>query len=56
MTTVPANVPPWKCGTSPAAARSSVDFPDPDAPASSTSSPGSTVKDTPSSTFRDAPG
>ena len=49
MTTRPANVPPWKCGTSPHAARSSVDLPDPDAPASSTSSPGSTANDTSSS-------
>jgi hypothetical protein len=41
----PANAPPWKCGTSPAAARRSVDFPEPDAPASTTNSPGSTASD-----------
>ena len=50
----PPNVPPWKCGTSPAAARSSVDLPEPDPPASSTSSPGSTVSETSSSAARRA--
>ena len=30
----PANSPPWKCGTSPQAARSSVDLPDAESPAS----------------------
>ena len=35
----PAKVPPWKCGTSPLAARSSVDLPEPDAPATTTSCP-----------------
>ena len=54
--TRPANVPPWKCGTSPHAARSSVDFPDPEAPASSTSSPGSTANDTSSSAGASTPG
>ena len=34
--------PPWKCGTRPAAARSSVDLPEPEPPASTTNSPGST--------------
>ena len=29
-TTRPAKTPPWKCGTSPAIARRSVDFPEPD--------------------------
>ena len=33
------NSPPWKCGTSPAAARSSVDLPEPEPPASTTNSP-----------------
>ena len=37
------------CGTRPEAARSSVDFPEPVAPASTTNSPGSTVSDTESS-------
>ena len=52
----PANVPPWKCGTRPAAARRSVDLPEPDAPASTTNSPGSTVSDTSRSEGRFAPG
>ena len=42
----PANSPPWKCGTSPAAARSSVDLPEPEPPASTTNSPGSTRSET----------
>ena len=46
-TTRPANVPPWKCGTSPVAARSSVDLPDADRPASTTNSPGLDVRETP---------
>ena len=37
--TRPAKRPPWKCGTSPASARSSVDLPEPDGPSSATSSP-----------------
>ena len=42
----PANTPPWKCGTSPQAARSSVDLPEPDPPETTTNSPGSTVSET----------
>ncbi len=38
----PANAPPWKWGTSPLATRSRVDFPEPEMPTSTTSSPGST--------------
>ena len=38
---VPAKRPPWKCGTRPQAARSSVDLPWPESPASRHSSPGS---------------
>ena len=45
-TTRPAKRPPWKCGTSPASARSSVDLPDPDGPRSATTSPGSSARDT----------
>ena len=41
-TTRPSNRPPWKCGTSPASARRSVDFPEPDGPRSAIRSPGST--------------
>ena len=52
----PANAPPWKCGTSPLATRSSVDFPEPDAPASTTSSPGSISSVTSSSAGAAAPG
>ena len=33
-TTRPENVPPWKCGTRPASARTSVDLPEPDGPSS----------------------
>ena len=36
--------PPWKCGTSPQAARSSVDLPCPESPASRQNSPGSSAK------------
>ena len=39
--TRPEKRPPWKCGTSPASARSSVDLPEPDGPNSATTSPGS---------------
>ena len=39
----PSIAPPWKCGTRPQPARSRVDFPDPERPASTTNSPGSTV-------------
>ena len=42
-TSRPPNAPPWKCGTSPDAARRSVDFPEPEPPASTTNSPGSTA-------------
>ncbi len=46
-TTRPAKRPPWKCGTSPDSARSSVDLPEPEAPSSATNSPGATRSDTP---------
>ena len=36
----PANVPPWKWGTSPLAILSSVDLPEPEAPATTTSCAG----------------
>ncbi len=36
--------PPWKCGTRPAAARSSVDLPEPEGPASTQNSPGSSAR------------
>ena len=45
--TRPAKRPPWKCGTSPASERSSVDLPPPEGPSSSTRSPSETVSDTP---------
>jgi hypothetical protein len=54
-TTRPANVPPWKCGTSPEAARSSVDLPLADRPATTTNSPGATDSETPRSDGADAP-
>ncbi len=54
--TRPANSPPWKCGTSPAAARSRVDLPAPDPPASTTSSPGSIASVTSHSAGAPAPG
>ena len=38
--------PPWKCGTSPASARSSVDLPLPDGPSSATISPSSSSRET----------
>ena len=50
--TRPEKRPPWKCGTSPASARSSVDFPDPDGPSSATISPSSSRSDTSSSARR----
>ena len=37
----PVASPPWKCGTSPQSARSSVDLPEPDTPASTVKVPGS---------------
>ena len=46
-TTRPAKRPPWKCGTSPASARSSVDLPEPEGPSSATTSPGSSSSETP---------
>ena len=55
-TSRPANSPPWKCGTSPPAARSSVDLPEPEPPASTTNSPGSTRSETSASAGRAAPG
>ena len=42
-------LPPWNHGTSPASARSTVDFPEPDGPSSSSTSPGSTDSVTSSS-------
>ncbi len=45
-TTRPANRPPWKCGTRPAKARSSVDLPEPDGPSSATDSPGASSSET----------
>ena len=52
----PANVPPWTCGTMPAAARRSVDFPAADPPASTTNSPGSMRSVTSRSAGSRAPG
>ena len=48
--------PPWKCGTSPLAQRSSVDLPEPVPPASTTNSPGSTSSETSRSAGARAPG
>ncbi len=48
-TTQPEKRPPWKCGTSPASARSRVDLPEPDGPKSATTSPGSSSSETPCS-------
>ena len=47
--TRPAKRPPWKCGASPQAARSSVDLPCPERPASRQNSPGAMARLTPSS-------
>ena len=47
--TRPCRSPPWKCGTRPSAARSSVDLPDPEPPTSSTSWPAPICRSTPSS-------
>ena len=44
-TTLPAKRPPWKWGTSPESARSSVDLPEPEGPNSATTSPGSSESD-----------
>ena len=55
-TALPAKSPPWKCGTSPPAARSRVDFPLAEAPTSRTSSPSPTVRVTSSSAGQSAPG
>ena len=41
ISTLPEKRPPWKCGTSPASARTSVVLPEPDGPSTSTISPGS---------------
>ena len=49
-TTLPEKTPPWKCGTSPASARRSVDLPEPDGPSSATCSPSAIRSETPSST------
>ena len=54
--TRPAKVPPWKCGTSPAAARSSVDLPEPERPASTQNSPGARVRVTSRSAGAPPPG
>ena len=48
--TRPAKTPPWKCGTSPASARRSVDLPPPEGPSSAMCSPSSIVSEMPSST------
>jgi hypothetical protein len=40
----PLASPPWKCGTSPQNARSNVDFPDPETPASTVNVPGSILR------------
>ena len=52
----PVNSPPWKCGTRPEAARSSVDFPEPEPPASTTNSPGATRRSMSRSAGAAAPG
>ena len=52
----PANVPPWTCGTMPAAALRSVDFPAADPPASTTNSPASMPSVTSRSAGSHAPG
>ena len=44
--TDPAASPPWKCGTSPHAARRNVDLPDADSPAATTNSPPAIATDT----------
>ena len=44
--TRPWNRPPWKCGTSPARARTSVDLPEPEGPKTATTSPGSSSSET----------
>ena len=49
LTTRPDSRPPWKWGTRPSAARSSVDLPQPDSPSSSTIWPSSTASVIPSS-------
>ena len=51
----PRTTPPWKCGTSPASARKSVDFPDPDGPSNATCSPSPISSDTSSRTRGPAP-
>ena len=52
----PANSPPWKCGTSPQAARSSVDLPEPLAPARTTNSPGAIARSRRAARARPRPG
>ena len=49
ISTRPEKRPPWKCGTSPASARNNVDFPEPDGPSSTTTSPGCSSNETPES-------
>jgi len=52
----PSIWPPWKCGTSPQPARSSVDLPEPERPAITTNSPGSTRRSISRSASARAPG
>jgi len=52
----PAKVPPWKCGTSPLAIRSSVDLPEAEAPARTANSPCASSSVTSSSAGVRAPG
>ena len=54
-TSRPLASPPWKCGTSPHSARSSVDLPDPDTPASTQNEPSSIVSETSRSESAAAP-
>ncbi len=52
----PAISPPWKCGTSPHAARSSVLLPEPERPARTTNSPGAISRSMPESASASEPG
>ncbi len=54
--TRPSKRPPWKWGTRPLAARSSVDLPHADSPHSTTNSPSATSRSTARSDGRAAPG
>ncbi len=53
--TRPPKRPPWKWGTSPHSARSSVDFPSPEGPSSSRTSPAARSRSTPRSAGSGAP-